>query len=280
MVEDTDGIEEAFEGQVRVLVTAAGQVAERLARAREQALRRAEAHSEQQARQMRSRLEAERHAARAELAGVYRKEWWDRATPEQIGHACQVARVWAQEDPEAVRAEQRMREELRTRYGIDADNTGAPAAAVQAALERAERDRTHAGTERTREQADRAEAHRLTQDADRQDRLAAEARSAASLEADPDERLRAAREAEQRDAKADHLRSDGRAMYDTAERRQVTARQLEAKGIDPELVATRMRVDTSQGAPATEASKGRGKAPKARRSTVRAAQRQRTGLDR
>lgn len=32
MAEETDGIEEAFEGQVRILVTAAGQVAERLGR--------------------------------------------------------------------------------------------------------------------------------------------------------------------------------------------------------------------------------------------------------
>jgi len=31
MAEETDGIEEAFEGQLRVLVTAAGQIAERMA---------------------------------------------------------------------------------------------------------------------------------------------------------------------------------------------------------------------------------------------------------
>ena len=39
MAEETDGIEEAFEGQLRVLVTAAGQIGERVARAREEALR-------------------------------------------------------------------------------------------------------------------------------------------------------------------------------------------------------------------------------------------------
>jgi hypothetical protein len=55
MVEETDGIEEAFEGQVRVLVTATGQIGERLARAREQALRRAQGQSEQEAREMQSR---------------------------------------------------------------------------------------------------------------------------------------------------------------------------------------------------------------------------------
>jgi uncharacterized membrane protein len=85
MAEETDGIEEAFEGQLRVLVTAAGQVGERLARAREEALRNAQARSEQEHRELQSRIEAERRAARVEMANVHRSDWWDRATPEQIG---------------------------------------------------------------------------------------------------------------------------------------------------------------------------------------------------
>ena len=280
MVEETDGIEEAFAGQVRVLITAAGQIGERLARAREQALRRAQAHSEQETREMHSRLEAEQRAARAELGSVYRAEWWDRATPAQIGHAYQVARAWGHEGPEAVRAEQRIRDELRTRYGIDADNTGATPAAVSAAMQRAEHERAQVEAERNREQADRAEAHRLMSDADRQERRAEEARSAAVLEPDPAERLRAAREAQQREAVADHLRGDGRAGYDTAGRRHSTAGELKAQGIDQRVVATRMRADVSQGRPATEAVKGTGKVPKARKTKVRAPQRQRGGLDR
>lgn len=254
MAEETDGIEEAFEGQVRILVTAAGQVAERLARAREQALRRAQAHSEQQAREMQSRLEAERRAARVELASVYRGDWWDRATPEQIGHAYEVARAWAHEDPEAVSAEQRIRDELRARYGVDADNTGASLSAVQAAIQRAEHQRGQADAERAQEQADRAEAHRLLRDADHEDSRAEEARGDAHHEPDPEERLRAAAQAERGEAAADHLREDERAAYDTAERRQATARELEARGIDPEVVATRMRADVSQARPAPEAA--------------------------
>jgi len=211
---------------------------------------------------------------------VYRADWWDQATPEQIGQAYQVARAWAQEDPEAVRAEQRIRGELRTRYGIDADNTGATPAAVSAAMQRAEHERAQADAERNREQADRAEARRLTSSADREERRAEEARSAAVLEPDPAERLRAAREAEQREAVADHLRADGRAGYDTAERRHSMASELKAQGIDQRVVATRMRGDVSQGWPATEAVKVAGKVPKARRTKVRAPQRQRGGLDR
>lgn len=281
MAEETDGIEEAFEGQIRVLVTAAGQVGERIARAREEALRNAQAHSEQEARELRSRLEAEHRAARAELGNVYRAEWWDRATPAQIGHTYQVARAWSQEDPEAVRAEQRMRDELRTRYGVDVDNTNADPAAVRAAVERAEQERGQADAERHRAAAESAEAQRLLHEADREERRAAEARAAAVHEPDPDERARGVAEAEQHEAAADRTRDDGRTMYDSAQRRDVTARELEAKGIDRELVATRMRADVSNAKPASEAAKSPARrALKARRGRGTGAQVQRAGLDR
>lgn len=137
MAEETDGIEEAFEGQLRVLVTATSQIAERIAREREQALRQAEARSQQEARELQSRMEAERRAARAELSNVYREQWWNQASPEQIGHAYQVARAWEREDPEAVRAQQRMRDELRTRYGVDVNATEPLPVLVPRPVERA-----------------------------------------------------------------------------------------------------------------------------------------------
>ena len=80
----------------------------------------------------------------------------------------------------------------------------------------------------------------------------------------------------------DRRAEDGRSTYDSAERRQGTARDLEASGIDSELVATKMRADVTQAKPATDAVKGArtGKAAKARETRSRAAQVQRAGLDR
>src|SRR5690606_20687980 len=213
MAEGTDGIEEAFEGQLRVLVTAASQIAERIAREREQALRQAEARSQQEARELQSRMEAERRVARAELSNVYREQWWNQASPEQIGHAYQVARAWEREDLEAVRAEQRMRDELRTRYGVDVDATEADPAAVRAAgraaVERAVHERAQADGERSRSAAENAEAQRLMTQADQEEQRAAEARAAAEHEPDAEERVRAAAEAEQREALAERVREDG-----------------------------------------------------------------------
>lgn len=344
MVDETDGIEEAFEGQLRMLVTTAAQLGERIARAREDAKRRALAASEQEAREFSSRLAAEQRAARTQLANVYRSDWWDRATPKEIADTYQVAHAWKSEDMEAVRAEALMRDELRTRYGIAAPQGEAAPGAVRAQLgpqaaqgvdtrtevqrahdelkqldpkwleswdatnrgvdgimavqennrrllehwnavrSRASGDGAQGDAKHTQAAADRAEAVRLMQQADREERRAEEARAIANSDGvAPDEQARAAAEAEQRTATAASTRGDAGALYDSAERRDATARDLESKGIDRELVAARMRADVSQAKPATQAVAAGGpkKAPRARKVPGgRAAQTQRPGLAR
>ena len=60
MVDEPDRIDEALTGALRVGLTVAGQVAERALRAREQAMREAQARSEQEARVLQARLDSER----------------------------------------------------------------------------------------------------------------------------------------------------------------------------------------------------------------------------
>ncbi|UEJ84634.1 hypothetical protein Bra3105_18385 (plasmid) [Brachybacterium halotolerans subsp. kimchii] len=129
MVDESDGIEEAIDGQTRLLITAAAQAGERLARAREDALRRATARNEREARELQSRFAAEQRSVRAHLEGVQRPEWWDRATPERIAQAYESAVAWRHEEPEAARAEQRISDELRERHGITPDQLRAQVAA-------------------------------------------------------------------------------------------------------------------------------------------------------
>lgn len=267
MADDTDGMEEALAGQVRVALTAAGLVGEALARAREQRQRRAQASSEQDAREVASRLEAERRAARADLGVVHRPEWWNSATPEQIGRAYQIARAWAHEEPEAVRAEQRISQELRGRYGIDAARAGVNPAAVRAALAQAHLDRTHGAGGRVDATTDQAEAQVLLALADQQDRQADEARAAAIHEPDPDETVLATSQAAARESSAAGTRGSGEALYDSAERREQTARDLEAQGVGDAATAARMSADVSQARPATDAVRG----PIATRSAARRA---------
>ena len=77
------------------------------------------------------RVEPERAAARAELAVVYRTEWWERAGVEDIGRACITARAWGDVDPEAHRADQRIQGEVRARHGVDLATATADPAAVR-----------------------------------------------------------------------------------------------------------------------------------------------------
>lgn len=136
MVDESDGIEEAIEGQTRLLVTAAAQAGDRLARMREDALRRAQTTSEREARELQSRFTAEQRTVRADLASVQRADWWEKATPERIAQAYESAVAWRKDEPEAARAEQRIVDELRTRHGITPDELRASPEVQIAAAER------------------------------------------------------------------------------------------------------------------------------------------------
>lgn len=280
MADESDGIEEAFDGQLRIAVTAAGRLGEAIARAREDAARRAQAASEQEARELASRFEAEKRAARVELGSVYRSDWWDRATPEQIGGALTTARAWGSEDPEAVRAESRIRDELRTRYGIDVNATGADPAAVQAAVE-AERLRRQSDTERQRSAAEQAEAVALSRQADEADRAAEAARTNADVAPDEGEREQAQVQAEREQNRADATREKAAPLYDSAERRQRDADKLEQRGVGKEAISAKMAADVSQGKSATAAVRAQQtQAAKARPNRSRSPKVQRTDLGR
>jgi len=107
-------------------------------------------------------------------------------------------------------------------------------------------------------------------------------REAAEHEPDPAERERAQVEAAALDGRGDVARTEGHATYDSAERREALASDLERVGVDREIVATRVRADVSQAVPATEATRtAMKKSPKARKGRAGRGQRvQRTGLDR
>lgn len=283
MADETDGIEEAIAGQVRVAVTAAAQVGQAIATARGSALRRATTASDQEACELRSRLDAERRAARTEVAVVDHAEWWDYSPPEQIGRTYQVARAWQSEDSDIARADQRMSAELRDRYGIDTSDAGAEPDAVRELIRvhaaRAECNRTSADAERARAAAEEVKAIALLTAADQEDRQADQVRAASEFEPDFAERERAAIEAEQRGAAADGLRKDAKNVYDSAERRTLTAAELRSSGISEQTVASRMRADVSQAHPATAAvAVGTTKAARARKTRGRGAQVQQTGL--
>ena len=240
---DPDGMEETFESTVRVALTAAGLMAERVARARQQAAHDAQAASEQEARELQTRIDAERSAARASLRPMLEQDaWWDSASAEQIGDNWQTANAWRDIDPDAQAAADRIRDELRGRYAIDVDSLDADPAAVQDALERRERALRLSVEARERAAEERATAQLLLRDADRAD-----------LEQDPVA------------GAVDRERADEH--YDTAERREDLAASLDGLGVDEETREARLLADKNQGRPAHEAvAEAPQRPPVARRS--------------
>jgi len=143
---DADGLDEAAEQVLRTALTAAAQLAERLAQARTQSQRDAAARSEREARDLAGRVEVERRAATAQLAATREPRWIATASTREIADAYATARQWAGVDPAAARDAQRILDQVRARYGADAvpdglDRAGdlSPGGAVESPARRAAR---------------------------------------------------------------------------------------------------------------------------------------------
>lgn len=116
---ESDGVEEAVDGGLRVAMTAAARVVETLVRVRQQhQIREAEA-SEERARALAGRLETEMTAARTAYQGVDDPQWWTTAQVDDVATAYREAAAWRDVDPDAARAEQRIVDEVRARYDVD-----------------------------------------------------------------------------------------------------------------------------------------------------------------
>ncbi len=229
MSEEPDGVDEAFEAALRVGLTAAGRVAERVARDREAAARAGQASREQEARELQGRLDAERSAARALLAPAEQADWWQSASPEQVATVWQHALAWQTIDPDAQRTADRVRREVRERYGVDVDEPRADPAALAAAI--AERDGAERDAQQQRAQGrqEDTEAVLLLRSADRADAG--------------------------RPGPGGAGEQDAGVLYDSAERRRALAASLEGIA-DAETVQARVLADTSQARPAEQAVAG------------------------
>ncbi|WP_028272684.1 hypothetical protein [Arthrobacter sp. UNC362MFTsu5.1] len=220
---EADGMDEAVDGAMRTGLMVAARIGEQLAKMREEEQRTIAAAEEQRARLLQERFDAQRAAARAELAPTARDDWWDKATPDMIDRAHQTATAWKGYDPKAAQAAEKIKEQVQARYGIDVNNAGADEASVSAALAKAQQGRAEADNERTKPSAartDEAVAAAAVAGANRQDTAAKKVLAVPA--------------------------------YDSPQRRQQLAESLEVK-VDREAVNSRLLADKHQGVPATAA---------------------------
>ncbi len=250
MSEETDGVGEMFDDSLRVALTMASQFGERISRLREQMSRMREASAQQEYRELESRFEAERGAARASLSPVQQAEWWNTAGVDDIAQAHETATVWRDHDETAREAGDAIRREVSERYGIDVDAPGADQAAVAAALRDAERDRAEARAEHERSDEELTASQILFANADRREREAQEQAERGWVGNFDGADIANLQEFESRDddrtAEAtDQSRAEGNDAgldYDSSERRRQFAASLEGKA-DQKTIDARILAD-------------------------------------
>jgi len=205
----------------------------------------------EKARQLQAQLDAQRVAARAELAPVHNASWWDQAQVRDVARAYETAVTFRDEDQAARDAEARIRQELRERYDVEVLETGADPAVVRATL-----------VDRDTERAERDE--RQAQARDDQDLAAGLVVGAEVLEVTAD--LADAEEAQDlRDLAAD-VEHDAELSWDSAERRELHVEGITA-GPDQAAAATAWKqADVDQARHPREAVQGgrKGKSPRTR----------------
>ena len=253
MAEETDGVGEMFDDSLRIALTMASQFGERISRLREQMSRMREASAQQEYRELESRFEAERGAARASLAPVSQPEWWNTAGADDIAQAHETATVWRDHDETAREAGDTIRREVSERYGIDVDAPGVDPAAVAAALRDAERDRAEARAERERSGEELTASQILFANADRHERESqewaerdwnngdfdgADIADFHEFERRDDDRTQAAEATAQSRVEGDDAGLD----YDSSERRRQFAASLEGKA-DQKTIDARILAD-------------------------------------
>ena len=134
---ETDGIAEVFDEGMRLAITAAGRLAEHRIRERERQLRQAQADSEQSARQLEARIDAERATAIAQLDATRHPEWWDTASVDDVANAWEAAQEWRDRDVDAAATAERMRSEIIERYGLDPEQVDRDAVGTADTADRA-----------------------------------------------------------------------------------------------------------------------------------------------
>lgn len=271
METESDGINESVEGQLRTGAVVASHIGERVARMAEELRRALEARHLQEAREMESRIAAERDTARAMYANTDRSDWWEKSSPEQVRDVYETAQGWAEHDPEASKTLDRMNDEIRSRYGVEdprewmGDREGRSAQIPTAGPDKSRDSAEAAGLAGYAVAADAAEKARL---AGNQQAIADDLHHGSQTEktdalGDRGEFNRLRSEAEEvreeetpaADVEADQIDADADVAYDSAERRESTQESLYSQGLSEENVAVRMQADVSQARPAGDAVK-------------------------
>ena len=109
-MDEMEEIGQELDRTLRVALTGAGQLAERVSRRTEERLRESRRASTEQAHTIREQVQGEMQAARLIYRPAAEPRWWDSAQPEDVARAWGTAAAWSEHDPQARAAAQLLRE--------------------------------------------------------------------------------------------------------------------------------------------------------------------------
>lgn len=112
-------VEDVIEGMLRQSLAAGSQLAEQVARARQQYLRNVAQQAEQATVEAHRTLASDRAVMQSAIVPAMRDDWWKTAQPEQITQAYVLAEAWKDYDPAALAASAKISQEVKDRYGIE-----------------------------------------------------------------------------------------------------------------------------------------------------------------
>lgn len=121
MSEENDGLDAPLEQGFQHGMMVAGQLGNELSQMWQKHRERQAKAESAQAALMQAQFNAERSTALDALKATSTPQWWDSATREQVAKAFEISTAWKDHSPEAALANQYIRQEAASRYGVDVE---------------------------------------------------------------------------------------------------------------------------------------------------------------
>jgi len=109
-MDELEEIGQELDRTLRVSLTGASQLAERMSRRTEERLRKSQRVSTEQAHLVREQVRGEMQAAHLIYRPAAEPRWWDAAEPKDVARAWGTAAAWSEYDPQARAAAQLLRQ--------------------------------------------------------------------------------------------------------------------------------------------------------------------------
>lgn len=141
MSNELEEIEESLKRRFQVALIAGLRIGQELATGLKERLDKIKAARAEEAAQLQAAFNRDRDLAAAELAQTGAPEWWEKATPDDVGRVAALAEAWEPHLDGGAETRAHLFQQLEERYGIRSYETGTSPELIAAQLKVWEQDR-------------------------------------------------------------------------------------------------------------------------------------------